>query len=90
MAVLTEGTLGDYLHFLIRDALDAVLIYDGENILFVFCRGLWRGTQHDNVIARIEPGSRSKLKGDTHRSILEKTFNNMQELVQQFAKLKNG
>jgi len=36
MAVLSERTLGNYLHFSIRDALEAVPIYDGENIPFVY------------------------------------------------------
>jgi len=92
MAVLSEGTLGNYLHFSIRDALEAVPIYDGENIPFVYfvegCEealSMITPSQELNLVRAV----RNKLKSDAHRSILGKTFNNMQELVE-FLRTKYG
>jgi len=81
MAVLLEGTFGIFLItiFSIRDALEAVSIYDGENIPFyILSRGeealsIITSSQELNLIRAV----RNKLKGDSHRSILGKTFNNM-------------
>jgi len=85
MAVLSEETLGNYLHFSIRDALEAVSIHDGENIPFVYYVEGYEETlsiktslQKLNLVRAI----RNKLKGIAHRSILEKTFSNMQELIE--------
>lgn len=92
MAVLTEGTIGNYLHFSIRDALEAIPSYDGRNIPFVYfvegCEealSMITPSQELNLVRAV----RNKLKDDAHRSILGKTFNNMQEFVE-FLRTKYG
>lgn len=89
---INEGTLGNFLQFSIRDALEAVPSFDGENISFVyFVEGC------EEALSMISPAQeiilvraiRNKLKGDAHRSILGKTFNNLQELVE-FLRIKYG
>ncbi|XP_077277122.1 uncharacterized protein LOC143905536 [Temnothorax americanus] len=92
MAVINEGTLGNYLHFSIRDALEAVPNFDGGNIPFVhFVEGCEEAlsmitpTQEINLVRAV----RNKLKGDAHRSILGQTFGKIQELVE-FLRTKYG
>lgn len=92
MAILSEGTIGNYLHFPIRDVLEAVPSYDGGNIPFVYfvegCEealSMITPSQELNLVRAV----RNKLKDDAHRSILGKTFNNMQELVE-FLRTKYG
>jgi len=86
------GTLGNYLHFSIRNASEVVSIYDGENIPFVY--SVERCEEALNMITlsqelNLVRAVRNILKGDVHRSILGKTFNNMQELVK-FLRTKYG
>lgn len=89
IALLAEGNFG---HFSIRDALEAVPSYDGRNIPFVyFVEGCEEALSmvaptQENVLVR---AIRNKLKGSAHRSILGKTFNNMRELVE-FLRAKYG
>ena len=90
--VINEGTIGNYLHFSIRDALEAVPNYDGGNIPFVyFVEGCEEAlsmivpSQEINLVRAV----RNKLKGDAHRTILGKTFDSMQELVE-FLRTKYG
>jgi len=92
MTIVTENTLGNFLHFSIRDALKAVPNFDGENIAFVYfvegCEealSMVAPTQEAALVRAI----RNKLKGDAHRSIFGKTFSNMQELVE-FLRTKYG
>lgn len=87
--VISEG---NFTHFSIRDALEAVPNYDGENMPFVyFVEGCEEALSmiapaQENVLVR---AVRNKLKGNAHRSILGKIFNNMQELVE-FLRAKYG
>lgn len=92
MTVLSETTLSNYLHFSIRDALEAVPSFDGNNISFVYfvegCEealSMVTPSQEINLVRAV----RNKLKGDAHRSILGKTFSKMQELVE-FLRTKYG
>lgn len=92
MTVLTEGTIGNYFHYSIRDALEAIPSFDGNNISFVyFVEGCEEAlsmivpTQELNLVR----AARNKLKGDAHRSILGKTFASMQEFVE-FLRTKYG
>lgn len=80
------------IHFSIRDALEAIPSNDGGNIPFVyFVEGC------EEALSMITPSqelnlvraAHNKLKNDAHRSILGKTFNNMQELVE-FLRTKYG
>ncbi|XP_032677106.1 uncharacterized protein LOC116846859 isoform X2 [Odontomachus brunneus] len=89
IGLLTEG---NFLHFSIRDALDAVPTYDGENIPFIYfvegceeAMSMIAPTQ-ENILVR---AIRNKLKGDAHRSILGKIFTNMRELIE-FLRTKYG
>jgi len=92
MTVVTENTLGNFLHFSIRDALEAVPNFDGENIAFVYfvegCEEALSMVAPTQEVALVR-AIRNKLKGDAHRSILGKTFGNMQELVE-FLRTKYG
>jgi len=92
MTVVTENTLGNFYYFSIRDALEAVPNFDGENIAFVYfvegCEEALSMVAPTQEIALVR-AIRNKLKGDAHRSILGKTFNNMQELVE-FLRTKYG
>lgn len=92
MAILSEATLSNYLHFSIRDALEAVPNFDGNNISFVYfvegCEealSMVTPSQELNLVRAV----RNKLKGDAHRSILGRTFSCMQELVE-FLRTKYG
>lgn len=89
---LTEGALGNYLHFSIRDALEAIPSYDGANIPFVYfvegCEealSMVASSQEVNLVR----AARNKLKGDAHRSILGQIFHSMHELVE-FLRKKYG
>lgn len=80
MSLITEETLGNLLYFSIRDALEAMPNFNGENIPFVYfvegCEealSMVAPTQETNLVRAV----RNKLKGDAHRSILGKTFANM-------------
>lgn len=91
-AVLTEGSLGNYFHFSMRDALEAVPNFDGGNIPFVYfvegCEAalsMVTPTQEINLVRAV----RNKLKGDAHRTILGKTFGSMREFVE-FLRTKYG
>lgn len=90
--ILTEGALGNYLHFSIRDALEAIPNYDGTNIPFVyFVEGCEEALSmilpfHEVNLVR---ATRNKLKGDVHRSILGQIFFTMHELVE-FLRIKYG
>jgi len=98
MTMVTENTLGNLLHFSIRDALEAVPNFDGENIAFVYfvegCEEALSMIAPTQEIALVR-AIRNKLKGDAHRSIFGKTFSsninfsNMQELVE-FLRTKYG
>ena len=87
MSNLTEGTIRNYLHYSIRDALEAIPNFDRENISFVYfvegCEealSMIAPSQEINLVRAV----RNKLKGDAHRSILGQTFNKMQDLVEFF------
>ena len=74
--MITEGMIGNFLHFTIRDALESVPNFDGGNIPFVYF--VRESTQYDSVNARNNfRVIQNKLKSDAHRSILGKTFINM-------------
>lgn len=89
---ITYVTEGNLAHFSIRDALEAVPTFDGENIAFVyFVEGCEEALSmiaptQENTLTR---AVRNKLKGDAHRSILGRTFSNMRELVE-FLRAKYG
>ena len=90
--VINEGTLGNYLHFSLRDALEAVPNFDGGNIPFIYfvegCEealSMITPVQEMNLVRAV----RNKLKGDAHKTILGKTFNSMQEFVE-FLRTKYG
>lgn len=83
---------GNYAYISIRDALEAVPNFDGENIAFNhFVEGC------EEALSMIAPSQeiilvravRNKLKGDAHRSILGKVFNSLQSLVE-FLRNKYG
>ncbi|KAL0107437.1 hypothetical protein PUN28_015775 [Cardiocondyla obscurior] len=89
---ITEGILGNYFRFSLKDALEAVPSFDGENISFVYFVGgceealsMVAPSQEINLVRAV----RNKLKGDAHRSILGKAFNNMREFVE-FLRTKYG
>lgn len=87
-----DYNLGNFIYFSIRDALEAVPIFNGDNITFShFVEGC------EEALSMIAPSQeiilvraiRNKLKGDAHRSILGKIFNSLQELVE-FLRKKYG
>ena len=80
------------MYFSIRDALEAVPNFDGDNIAFThFVEGC------EEALSMIAPSQeiilvraiRNKLKGDAHRSILGRVFNSLQGLVE-FLRSKYG
>lgn len=80
-----DFNIGNLTYFSIRDALEAVPNFDGENIIFShFVEGC------EEALSMISPSQesilvraiRNKLKGDAHRSILGKVFNSLRELVE--------
>lgn len=86
------GNFGNYIHFSIRDALEAVPNFDGDNIAFShFVEGC------EEALSMIAPSQeiilvraiRNKLKGDAHRSILGRVFSSLQGLVE-FLRSKYG
>lgn len=86
------GNYAGYVHFSIRDALEAVPNFDGDNIAFShFVEGC------EEALSMIAPSQeiilvraiRNKLKGDAHKSILGKIFNSLQGLVE-FLRSKYG
>lgn len=87
-----DFNFGNFTYFSIRDALEAVPNFDGDNIAFShFVEGC------EEALSMIAPSQeiilvraiRNKLKGDAHRSILGKIFNSLQSLVE-FLRSKYG
>ena len=88
----SDFNFGNFIHFSIRDALEAVPSFDGDNIAFThFVEGC------EEALSMIAPSQeiilvraiRNKLKGDAHRSILGKVFSSLQDLVE-FLRNKYG
>lgn len=86
------NTWNNFGYFSIRDALEAVPSFDGDNIAFThFVEGC------EEALTMISPSQeiiltraiRNKLKGDAHKSILGKVFNSLRELVE-FLRNKYG
>jgi len=87
-----DFNFGNFIYFSIRDALEAVPSFDGDNIAFThFVEGC------EEALSMIAPSQeiilvraiRNKLKGDAHRSILGKVFSSLQGLVE-FLRSKYG
>lgn len=87
-----DFNFGNFVYFSIRDALEAVPNFDGDNIPFShFVEGCEEAlsmvapTQEVILVRAI----RNKLKGDAHRSILGQVFCTLQSLVE-FLRSKYG
>lgn len=87
-----DFNFGNFVYFSIRDALEAVPNFDGDNIAFShFVEGC------EEALSMIAPSQeiilvraiRNKLKGDAHRSILGRVFSTLQSLVE-FLRSKYG
>ena len=88
----SDFNFGNFIYFSIRDALEAVPSFDGDNIAFThFLEGC------EEALSMIAPSQeiilvraiRNKLKGDAHRSMLGKVFSSLQGLVE-FLRSKYG
>jgi len=88
----SDFNFGNFIHFSIRDALEAVPSFDGDNIAFThFVEGCEEALSmialsQEIILVR---AIRNKLKGDAHRSMLGKVFSSLQGLVE-FLRSKYG
>lgn len=88
----TLSTDLNFIYFSIRDALEAVSSFDGDNIAFTHFM-----ERCEEALSMIVPSQEiilvraicNKLKSDAHRSILGRVFNSLQGLIE-FLRSKYG